>query len=46
MNNHYDMKEQMEEILKTKDEKEFFDKLNAADIPFFFIPQQTSGQEP
>ena len=37
MNNHYDMKEQMKEIFETKGGKAFFNELNAAGIPFFFI---------
>ena len=37
MNDQYDMKEQMKEIFETKGGKAFFNELNAAGIPFFFI---------
>ena len=37
MNDPYDMKEQMKEIFETKGGKAFFNELNAAGIPFFFI---------
>ena len=37
MNDNYNMKEQMKEIFKTKGGKAFFDELNAARVPFFFI---------
>ena len=37
MNDQYDMKEQKKEIFETKGGKAFFNELNAAGIPFFFI---------
>ena len=37
MNDRYDMKEQMKEIFETKGGKAFFNELNAAGIPFFFV---------
>ena len=37
MNDNYNMKEPMKEIFKTKGGKTFFDELNAARVPFFFI---------
>jgi len=37
MSDTYDMKKQMEEIIKTKGGKEFFYELNASRIPFFFV---------
>ena len=37
MNDRYDMKEQMKEIFETKGGKAFFNELNAAGNPFFFV---------
>lgn len=37
MNDYYDRREQMKEILKTQGGKDFFKELNAAGIPFLFI---------
>lgn len=45
MNDYYDMREQMKEILKSQGGKDFFKELNAAGIPFLFIAATANTED-